>query len=209
MEKKYHNSKFVSFIKKNIYYLLMIACIIAIGTLITIAALNNANDRDPNVIVNTPPPTNSPGSNEEPNNEPVVFTIPVEGAEIGMDYSMEVLLYHSTLNQYMVHRGIDFLATEGTEVVAAYDGVVQSIETDPLNGTTIVIMHEDNMQTVYSSLDEEVNVILNQAVNKGDVIGSVSNSSLVEFNEGPHLHFEVKVNNENVDPNEYLPLEYK
>lgn len=213
MERKYNTNKLASFIKKNIYYLLMIACIIAIGTMITIAAINGASQRDPNVIVNSPEPTDpvvvDPPVVDPPVIAPIVFALPVADAEIGMDYSMSVLLYHSTLNQWQVHKGIDFKAPEGTDVVAALDGMVKSVTTDPLNGTTIVIEHPDNMHTVYSSLDSTVSVVVNQLVKKGDTIGKVSNSGLVEYSEGPHLHFEVKVNGEYVDPNDYLPTENK
>lgn len=216
MEKKYINGKFASFIKKNIYYLLMIACIIAIGTMITIAAINGANNRDPNVIVNTPDPTDptltDPDPTDpvvtDPTDTPIVFAMPVANAEIGMDYSMDVLLYHSTLNQWMVHKGIDFKAPEGTPVVAAWDGMVKSITTDALNGTTIVIQHDNDMQTLYSSLDNDVSVVLNQVVKKGDAIGKVS-TSMLKYSEGPLMHFEVLVGGENVDPNEFLPIENK
>jgi len=213
MEKKFSNGKFVSFIKKNIYYLLMIACILAIGTMITIAAINSANNRDPNVIVNSPDPSNPVDDpTDDPSNpvdEPIVFAIPVANAEIGTDYSMDVLLYNSTLKQWQVHKGIDFMAPEGTDVVAALDGTIKSITTDALNGTTIVITHEDNMETIYSNLSSEYDVVLNQIVHKGDVIGKVGNDGLMEYNDGPHLHFELKVNGETSDPNEFLPLEDK
>jgi murein DD-endopeptidase MepM/ murein hydrolase activator NlpD len=212
MEKKYSNSKFAGFLKKNIYYILMVVCILAIGTMIIVAALNNRNTD----VITSPIPTDSPVTSDPVSTDPVindpdpiVFALPVADAEIGMDYSMEVLLYNTTLNQWQVHKGIDFKAAEGTDVVAAYDGVVTSITTDNLNGTVITILHADDMETIYASLDEDVEVILNQQVEKGDVIGKVSNSSLIEYAEGPHLHFELKVNGEYSDPNEYLPTEDK
>lgn len=212
MEKKYNTGKFSSFMKKNIYYFLMIACILAIGTMITIAAINGANNQEDPVIINSPEPTDPVTNDPDPTDpvvDPIVFTMPVADAEIGMDYSMDMLLYSSTLNQWQTHSGIDLKAAEGTEVVAAYDGMVKSITTDVLNGTVIEIEHANNLKTIYSSLDADVDVILNQLVDKGDVIGKVSSSSILEANEGPHLHFEVKLSNEFVDPNEYLPVENK
>lgn len=210
MEKKYNTGKFTSFLKKNIYYLLMIVCILAIGTMITIAAINSAKNRDPNVIVNTPDPTDPQVTDPDPDPVvPIVFELPVKGAEIGDDYSMEALLYNSTLKQWQVHRGIDFVVAEGTDVVAAYDGIIKSIDNNKLYGTVVTIEHKDGLATLYSSFVLNDDVVLNQIVKKGDVIGKVANTNLTELKVGPHLHFEVKVNNEYKDPNVYLPIEEK
>lgn len=216
MEKKYNTNKFTSFIKKNIYYLLMIACIVAIGTMITIAAINGIRNDEPSVIIEGPEELEPPEENDPPENntpEPTittpVFAMPVEGAEMGRGFSMDVLLYNETLDQWQTHNGIDFIAPQGTMVTAAYDGMVKSISTDMLNGTTVVIQHDDGLMTIYSCLDSDVDVVLNQMVAKGDTIGKISETALISSGEDPLLHFQVMLNDDCVDPCIYLPIENK
>lgn len=213
MEKKYNSNKFVSFLKKNIYYILMIACILAIGAMITIAAINGSKD-DPNVVKpsnntensQTNKPEEKPDKTEKPTS--IVFEIPVANAELGMDYSIELPVYSATLNQWAAHTGLDLLAEEGSEVKSAYNGVVKSITTDDYNGTVITIAHDNGLETSYSSLDEEISVIRNQVVSKGDVIGKCS-TCLSKASEGAMCHFEVKLNGKYANPHDYLPEELK
>lgn len=105
------------------------------------------------------------------------------------------------------HAGVDVAHDSGTPIFAADDGVVASVKDSMLNGVLIgygrhvVIAHANGMMTLYGHLNA-YSVKVGQAVHQGDLIGvmgSTGNSS------GPHLHFELRVNNTPVDPMAYLP----
>ena len=62
---------------------------------------------------------------------------------------------------------------------------------------------------MYASLANDVPVKAGDTVTKGSVIGQVSDTAKSEANDGPHLHLEVLLDNELVDPNLYLDLSEK
>jgi hypothetical protein len=111
---------------------------------------------------------------------------------------------HPFYNIKKMHSGIDFTAPVGTEVFATGDGVVSNIDrTTRGRGNTIIIDHGNGYQTVYSHLDG-FNVQQGKSVKRGDVIAWVGNSGL---STAPHLHYEVHLNNEPVNPVNYFFLE--
>lgn len=92
-------------------------------------------------------------------------------------------------------------------VKAVADGVISEIKNDPRYGVVVIIDHKNGIKTVYSNLASDDMVTSNQKVKQGDVIGIVGNTALFESAEQPHLHFEVLMDNEPVDPLAYLPIE--
>jgi murein DD-endopeptidase MepM/ murein hydrolase activator NlpD len=101
------------------------------------------------------------------------------------------------------HPGIDFAATRGTEVYATAPGKIIDINKSDLQagyGNSIDIDHGHGFITRYAHL-EEINVRSGQQVTKGMKIGTVGNSG---GSIAPHLHYEVILNNENVDPLNYM-----
>ena len=133
------------------------------------------------------------------------FIPPVEEGATGMVFAMDKLVYHKTLNQWMVHQGVDIAALQGTQVRAALAGTVKSVEEDRLMGHTVVIEHANGIQTTYSALLGEELPTAGAQINAGDVIGLVGNTAIEEALEGSHLHFEVRKDNELIDPKPYLP----
>lgn len=120
-------------------------------------------------------------------------------------------LSHPTRGGYMTsgygerwssfHKGIDIAGNIGDNVFAAMDGEVTYAEyNDGGYGNLIIIKHEDNMNTYYGHLNK-YNVNVGDNVKKGDIIGEVGNTG---FSTGPHLHFELRVNDEAVDPTDYI-----
>jgi len=99
------------------------------------------------------------------------------------------------------HKGIDIAGDIGDDVLVALDGEVIYAEfNDGGYGNLIIVKHDNDMMTYYGHLNEfYVNV--GDIVNKGFVIGAVGNTG---FSTGPHLHFELRVNNNPVDPYEYI-----
>lgn len=120
-------------------------------------------------------------------------------------------LSHPTRGGYMTsgygerwnsfHKGIDIAGTVGDDVFAAMDGnVIYAQYNDGGYGNLIIIEHEDDMNTYYGHLSD-FHVKVGDKVKKGDVIGAVGNTG---FSTGPHLHFELRVDNEPVDPTDYI-----
>jgi murein DD-endopeptidase MepM/ murein hydrolase activator NlpD len=96
---------------------------------------------------------------------------------------------------------MDFTSPLGTEVYASGDGTIESvISTKRGMGNYIVVNHGFGYSSVYAHLDR-FNVRAGQKVHRGDVIGYVGNSGM---SVAPHLHYEIKLNNINVDPVNYF-----
>ena len=128
---------------------------------------------------------------------------PVSGQTVA-DYAMDCLSYNQTTRDWRVHNGVDIGAEAGTEVLAAADGVVYTTYTDDIMGTTVVIRHEGGYTTQYASLSEELMVSAGDEVALGQPIGTVGETALIETSVGPHVHFSVLLNDESIDPNEFL-----
>jgi murein DD-endopeptidase MepM/ murein hydrolase activator NlpD len=100
----------------------------------------------------------------------------------------------------MMHNGIDVAARRDTPVMASAAAVVSYEGFDSGLGKMVKLNHGYGMQTVYGHLSK-VNVRIGQKVRRGDVIGFVGNTGL---STGPHLHYEVFVNNVPVNPLRYI-----
>lgn len=100
-----------------------------------------------------------------------------------------------------MHKGLDLSTAVGTEVLATADGeVIEVVSTPDGYGNHIVIKHGDMYQTKYAQLSE-FKVKGGDLVKKGDVIGLSGNSGQ---STGPHLHYEVYKNGEDVNPMDYI-----
>ena len=99
-----------------------------------------------------------------------------------------------------MHKGIDFAAKYGAEVVAVSDGVVVSSRKRSGFGNTVEIRHGDGYMTRYAHNQENL-VTVGEQVIQGQTIaylGSTGRST------GPHVHFEVWQNGRPVDPSRYI-----
>ncbi|MBQ3213813.1 MAG: M23 family metallopeptidase [Clostridia bacterium] len=134
----------------------------------------------------------------------VSFIMPVKDGVIVKDFSNTSLKYNSTLKQWESHKAVDIKSSDDSDVMAVMAGEIVSVENNYLKGTIITIKHNKSLQTVYSSLAEDVKVKVGDKVKQGTVIGKVSTSAKGESADGAHLHFEVLVDNVKVDPNLYL-----
>lgn len=133
------------------------------------------------------------------------WIMPVDGT-VSIKYSTDVPIYSKTLDQYMVHNGVDISAPLDTQVKAAAAGTVVNVYKDDALGTTIVINNGNGFTTTYSNLSIDSMVEQGDVVKKGDVISGVGDTSLFEALDGPHLHFEMKKDGQLVNPADYLPL---
>ncbi|MGN0666927.1 MAG: peptidoglycan DD-metalloendopeptidase family protein [Huintestinicola sp.] len=129
--------------------------------------------------------------------------IPLDGTIIN-EYSGGELVKSKTLGVWKTHDGIDISGEMGESVRSMYEGIVQSVENDPLMGITVVIDHGCGYVGYYSNLGAEVNVTEGEQVSAGTVIGAVGQTADSEISEDPHVHFALKKNGSWTDPAEVL-----
>lgn len=109
-----------------------------------------------------------------------------------------ITLYNKT---YMQNTGICYGGKDEFDVLAIMDGKVTDIKEDDILGTTVIIEHESNITSVYQSL-KDVIVKVNDEVKAGDKIAKAGSNNLnKDLNN--HLHFELIINGNNVNPEEY------
>ena len=157
----------------------------------------------------TPSDDDDEDEEEQPGSTAVVFALPVQGGTVGTAYTF---WYNSTLDRYNLHTGVDFKAPAGTSVTAAYGGRIESITDTLLEGGKVVIDHGDGLKSEYASLDVSPDLRVGGNIERGDLLGTVSAAADAmgnEYNEGEHLHFEVTLDGESVDPVAYLDLDEK
>ncbi len=217
-EKKFKGSKFSTFIKKNIYLILMIVCLLAIiGMIAYTFAVQGAEDStqtnvniDDNQNVNIEKPDDNKPNENNPNegNEDVETLTeigqPVANVEVMKDYTDTELVFNATMKHWATHQAVDYKCEKGEKVYAVFDGVVTSISATTLRGTTVTIKHSNGFESVYSLLDSKVSVKIGDKVKKGDIIGVVGDTGVFESADGTHFHFEFKKDGEFVDPNYYF-----
>lgn len=131
------------------------------------------------------------------------FSMPVEG-EISKNYAKDSLVYSDTLQEWVVHLGIDIKAEKTTVVKSTEAGKVKAIKNDPRYGLTVILEHDNGYSSVYSNLLTAEFVKEGEKVEKGQTIGTVGNTATFEISEESHLHFEILKDGESVDPNIYL-----
>jgi murein DD-endopeptidase MepM/ murein hydrolase activator NlpD len=100
------------------------------------------------------------------------------------------------------HSGVDIGSSFGARIIAPADGIVTVTENMGGYGKTIILEHGNGISTRYGHLSGYA-VTSGQAVHRGDVIGYVGESGR---STGPHLHYEVRINNTPVNPYKYLRM---
>lgn len=105
------------------------------------------------------------------------------------------------------HSGMDIPTYVGTPVLAPADGYVGRVHNSGGPGYNyILLLHGDNVSTVYGHLSGFATKE-GEMVSRGTIIGytgGAPGTNGAGLSSGPHLHFEVRVNNSPVDPNRYL-----
>lgn len=137
----------------------------------------------------------NPTKNPIPNIHPIYG---METLEVTSGYGMRI---HPLTGEEKMHRGVDFKAPLGTPVMATADGIaVKVVRGDKGYGNVIVLSHENGVKSLYSQL-EEIDIIKGEYVFQGDIIGNVGSTGK---STGPHLHYEILLDDKNVNPANYL-----
>ncbi len=107
---------------------------------------------------------------------------------------------HPILGYRRFHAGIDISAPGGSGIIASGSGTVISAGYSGGYGNVTMIDHGNGVVSVYAH-QSSIDVSVGSTVSKGQRIGSVGSTGL---STGPHLHFEVRINGNPVDPMHYL-----
>ncbi len=108
---------------------------------------------------------------------------------------------HPFTGQWYLHKGIDIAQAMGTPVVATANGKVAKVDYEALGyGHYVDLKHNYGFSTRYGHLSRSY-VSKGQDVVRGQIIAAMGASGLAT---GPHLHYEVRIGTEVVDPTKYL-----
>ena len=127
------------------------------------------------------------------------ITVPVHG-EITSEYGNRT---NPVSGEYLMQSGVDIAASQGTEIRAAYSGIVSEVGSNSVGGNYISLVHKDGSETLYCHCSKII-------AEKGDVIRAGETIALVGStgrSTGPHLHFEITVDGKTENPLLYLPNE--
>ncbi len=150
------------------------------------------------------PQENNTADNSETKEEAIPDRMQFPSSEtILRDYS-QMAIYSKSTDDWRAHQGIDYKAEMGSDVVSVYDGIVANIYEDKLWGHCIEIIHTGNILGIYRNLSEDILVKVNEKVSGGQAIGKVGNSASIEKAEEPHLHFELWMNGEVINPSSFI-----
>ena len=116
---------------------------------------------------------------------------------------------HPVYKTEMMHWGMDFSATIGTEIYATGNGIIKLVKYQKGYGKHVVINHGYGYETYYAHMSK-FNVRVGQKIKRGEVIGYVGNTGT---STAPHLHYEVHKNGKKLNPvnyyfNDLSPEEY-
>lgn len=198
--------KILNFLKTKGYYLVLGLCVLTVGFVSFLSyrasqrklaetPLDKPNTQGvEKVEENIPDEREEPSENEEETETPQAtaaeYSAPIENGEIIAQYSPEKPLYSYTLKDWRTHNGIDIAAAAGTEVANVCEGVAETVEQDDLMGNMVTVRHTDGKVSRYASL-ATVAVKEGQLLKRGDIIGTVGTSMLLECGETDHLHYEL------------------
>ncbi len=98
------------------------------------------------------------------------------------------------------HEGLDFTANTGTPIRAAADGIVSEAIHTPDYGNLVKIQHGSGLETRYAHASKLL-VKAGERVTKGQIVAEVGSTGR---STGPHLHYEIRLNGESLDPRKYL-----
>jgi len=101
-------------------------------------------------------------------------------------------------NKRSYHTGLDFSGQPGDSVFSPGSGVVKSVKTDPFYGKTIRISHNKHTESFFAHL-QTIHVKSEEKVKRGQFVGTLGNSGKTT---GPHLHYEILVKGEKIDPSQ-------
>lgn len=125
----------------------------------------------------------------------MLMKTPVDGARISSGFGQR---FHPILGYTRMHKGIDFAVPQGTPVMAAGAGKVIFRGWAGEYGNFVVIEHDNGYSTAYGHLSRFAEgTLVGEHVSQGEV---VAYSGMTGLATGPHLHYEIRIHNNPVNP---------
>ena len=112
------------------------------------------------------------------------------------DIQQKSILFYE--NTYIQNSGIDYVMKDAFDVLCVYDGIVTKVEENSIVGNTVEVKHDNNVISVYQSLSD-IKVKEGDSIKQGDIIGK-SGKSKISANLENHLHFEIYINGQVLNP---------
>lgn len=108
--------------------------------------------------------------------------------------------FHPIKGKWRMHYGIDIGAESSSNIIAVEDGTVSFAGNKGDYGKTVIIDHEEGVQSLYAH-NSKLLVEAGDRVKRGDIIAHAGSTGV---STGPHLHFEIRIDNNRVDPLPYI-----
>ena len=139
-------------------------------------------------------------SNYDSTSESWMWPVPYNSSYISSPYGYRT---DPISGVYKFHSGIDITMASalGKNLIAAKSGIVVKV----INGTTgygkyLIIDHGDGWCSLYAHCSS-ISVSVGQEVSQGQIVAAIGTSG---YSTGPHVHFEIRHNNQKVNPMNYL-----
>ncbi len=130
------------------------------------------------------------------------MTWPIRG-NVVLDYSMESTIYFPTLDQYKCNPGLVIQGDVSTPVVAPANAKVQKISSNEEIGS-YVVLNMGNSYTAICGQLKELQVVENEYVKEGQVLGYVAEPTKYYSIEGSNVFFELSHDDKAIDPLDYM-----
>lgn len=186
-------STITKFLKNYGYYVVGFMLLLAIGVTTFMTTTSN--------------PKQDGGSVIDVGTNPITFRMPMNNLTVLKEYSEEHIL-NETLNQWATHRAYS-LTSEDLKVFAVAQGTVDEVGYTFELGNYIVVDHGNGLKSFYASLGNDLLVSKGAKVEKGQTIGTASDTAENYSLDGQHLFFRMYNEAEIVNPSQYLAFSNK
>ena len=112
---------------------------------------------------------------------------------------------HPVYDNDSEHYGVDLNANKGDVIISAAPGKVIEIKQHDIYGNCVLIQHTDRLKSFYAHMDS-VYVIEGEIVSTNTAIGTVGETGVTT---GPHLHFGIRLDDEAVNPEDYIKMNHQ
>lgn len=137
-------------------------------------------------------------ADQEPPIEPfATLALPLVSTRLGSPFGPRI---HPIFSDTRLHTGIDMSGRSGDRIVSSAAGIVVYAEETSGYGNVVVVDHGNTIARLYAHMSADA-VWVGLEVAEGDLLGFVGSTG---FSTGPHLHYEVRVAGQPVDPMPYL-----
>lgn len=166
--------------------------------------MTDVNNSESSIPFEEETPSETEEAESKPEPEKRSFVLPADGS-ISKDYSDTALQYSATFGDMRLHTGIDIACALGSDIKAAGQGIVTSVEESATLGKTVTIDHGDKITVKYCGFDS-VSVKQGDKVSAGHLLGT-SGSVPSECADQSHIHIEVLFDGKPASPLKILGLE--